>query len=116
MSSKKYKKFLEFQAKKTPLKIEEDKISWVTKGERTRLSSSSDFLESIYLGKNLEETVFMDRSVAAMLQTRLSELETENQRLIRRVKIMKLTIITLLVILIIWAILSIKIPYWETYL
>jgi len=92
MSSEKFRKFLEVQATRSPLKISEDKISWEEKGERTVASQASDFLESVYLGKELQNTVVMERSVAAMLQQRLTEIERENEHLRKSYKILRIVL------------------------
>jgi len=109
MSSEKFKNFLEFQARRSPLKVSEDFISWEDKGGREISSRPSDFLESVYLGKELKDTVVMERGVAAMLQHRLQELEKENEHLQRHTKILKFILygITITAIVIIGALLSI---------
>jgi len=102
MVTEKYKKFLEMEAKKNPVKIEGSmekehlRISWENNKERPIQTKSSDIIDSIYLGKDMEETVVVDRRVAAMLQDRLKGLEEENIRMHRRVKIMKIMIGALL--------------------
>jgi len=103
MESEKYRKFLKQQAEKNPVKIEGSlvgrrfRISWEDERDRTKVESSSDLLDSLYLDKNMEETVFVDRKAAAMLQDRLRGLEEENIRVRKRARLMKFTIGALLV-------------------
>ncbi len=92
MSSEKFRKFLEIQSRRSPLRISEGKVSWEEKDVMTVSYKPSDFLESVYLGKELQNTVVMDRSVAAMLQHRLTELEKENGRLRKSIKILKIAL------------------------
>ena len=73
------------------------RISWEDERDRTEVESSSDLLDSLYLDKNMEETVFVDRKAAAMLQDRLRGLEEENIRVRKRARLMKFTIGALLV-------------------
>jgi len=95
MVSEKYRRFLESETQKNPLKIESSMkkehlmISWANVKERSVQSGSSDIIDSIYLGKDMQETVIMDRRVAATLQDHLRQLEEENTRMRRRIKIMK---------------------------
>jgi len=102
MESEKYRKFLERQAEKNPVKIEKSlksgrfRISWENREERPASNSSSDILDSLYLGREMQETVVVDRRVAAMLQDRLRGLEEENISMHKRIKTMKLIIAALL--------------------
>jgi len=95
MESEKYRKFLKQQAEKNPVKIEGSlvgqrfRISWENERDRSTLDSSSDLLDSLYLDKNMEETVFVDRKAAAMLQDRLRGLEEENIRVRKQMRLMK---------------------------
>jgi len=91
MVDEKFRKFLEAQTRRSPLRISEDKVSWEDR-DRRLLSPPSDFLESVYLGKELQNTVVMERSVAAMLQHRLTELEKENDSLRKSAKILKIVV------------------------
>jgi len=105
MTHEKFRKFLEVQARKSPLRISGDKVSWEDKDRRFP-SQPSDFLESVYLGKELQNTVVMERSVAAMLQHRLTELEKENEHLRKSNKILKIivgVVVAVAAILILWA-------------
>lgn len=114
MPSEKFRKFLESQAKRMPLKINKSKVSWEERGERAASSQPSDFLESVYFGKELRDTVVMERGVAAMLQHRLTELEKENENLRKSTKILKITLGAVAVvaaILIVWTILQL-VPVW----
>ncbi len=61
------------------------------------MDSSSDLLDSLYLGKDMQETVVVDRKTAAMLQDRLRGLEEENIRVRKRMRLMKFIIGALLV-------------------
>jgi len=103
MESEKYRKFLKQQAEKNPVKIEGSlvgqrfRISWEDERDRTTLDSSSDLLDSLYLGKDMQETVVVDRKTAAMLQDRLRGLEEENIRVRKRMRLMKFIIGALLV-------------------
>lgn len=65
------------------------RISWENERDRSTLDSSSDLLDSLYLDKNMEETVFVDRKAAAMLQDRLRGLEEENIRVRKQMRLMK---------------------------
>jgi len=102
MESETYRKFLKSEAEKNPVRIEESmekerfRISWQNVKERPIPISSSDIIDSLYLGEDMQETVIMDRRVAATLQDRLKGLEEENIRMRRRVKVMKLVIGALL--------------------
>lgn len=88
--------------------VSEDRVSWEDKGVSPPPSQPSDFLESVYLGKELQNTVVMERSVAAMLQHRLTELEKENGRLRRSIKILKIALggVAVASVLILWALLE----------
>jgi hypothetical protein len=103
MESEKYRKFLKQQAEKNPVKIEGSlvgkrfRISWEDERDRSTLDSSSDLLDSLYLDKNMEETVFVDRKAAAMLQDRLRGLEEENIRVRKQMRLMKFAAGALLV-------------------
>lgn len=95
MESEKYRKFLKQQAEKNPVKIEGSlvgrrfRISWEDERDRSKVDSSSDLLDSLYLDKNMEETVFVDRKAAVMLQDRLRGLEEENIRVRKQMRLMK---------------------------
>lgn len=105
MESEKYRKFLKQQAEKNPVKIEGSlvgqrfRISWEDDRDRSTLESSSNLLDSLYLGKDMQETVVVDRKAAAMLQERLRGLEEENIRVRRRIRLMKFAAGALLVAL-----------------
>ena len=97
MSSESYKKFLELQAKKNPIQKERTRFLYWEEKERSPPSgSSSNMLESIYLGREPEETVVMDHRTATVLQERLVGLEGEVDRMHRRIRIMKVLIAALL--------------------
>jgi len=81
MSNDRFRKFL---------KVSKTKV-FGKEREKNASSEPSDFLESIYLGKEHQNTVVMERSVAAMFQHRLRELERENRHLMGSVKILKIT-------------------------
>ncbi len=104
MESKKYRKFLEQQAKRNPVKIERGlgiesyRVSWEDNEDRPPSSSSSDILDSLYFGKDMQETVVVDRRAAALLQDRLRGLEEENIRVRKRIKWSKLLIGALLAV------------------
>lgn len=99
MSNKKYKKFLEKQSEKNPIDLnsstprENFRISWARKKEKLPQGSPSHILDSIYLGKDMEETVVVDRRVASMLQDRLKGVEDENLRLRKRVGRLKIFLV-----------------------
>lgn len=105
MESEKYRKFLKQQAEKNPVKIEGSlvgqrfRISWEDDRDRSTLESSSNLLDSLYLGKDMQETVVVDRKAAAMLQERLRGLEEENIRVRRRIRLMKFAAGALLIAL-----------------
>lgn len=108
MSSEKFKRFLEIESRRKPLSVSEERVSWEEKGERTLSSQPSDFLESVYLGKELQNTVVMERSVAAMLQHRLTELEKENGHLRSSVRILKFVLGGFVVVtLLVWVVLNV---------
>jgi hypothetical protein len=100
MSNKKYKKFLEKQSEKNPIDLNSSTphgnfgISWARKKEKFSQGSSSYILDSIYLGKDMEETVVVDRRVASMLQDRLKGVEDENLLLRKRVGRLKIILVT----------------------
>jgi hypothetical protein len=99
MSNKKYKKFLEKQSEKNPIDLNSSmsrgnfRISWERNKEESPQGSSSHILDSIYLGKDMEETVVVDRRVAGMLRDRLKGMEDENLRLRKRVGRLKIMLI-----------------------
>lgn len=108
MSDEKFEKFLESQAKRNPLRISDDKVSWEDRNERKASSRPSDFLEAVYFGKELRNTVVMERSVAAMFRHQLTSLEEENERLRRSVRILKIasSVVTVMFIFALWALLN----------
>ena len=67
-------------------------ISWEEKSERAVSFQQSEFLESMYLGKELRDIVVMERSIAAMLKYRLTELEKENEHLRKSIRILKIAL------------------------
>jgi hypothetical protein len=99
MSNKKYRKFLEKQSEKNPIDLDNSisrgslRITWAKNKEELPQGGSSHLLDSIYLGKDMEETVVVDRRVAGMLQDRLKSIEGENLRLRKRVGRLKLMLI-----------------------
>ncbi|MBS7614928.1 hypothetical protein KEJ18_04275 [Candidatus Bathyarchaeota archaeon] len=101
MESEKYRRFLEKQAEKNPVKIEDStankgfKITWDNVRDEPKRRSSSDILDSLYLGKNMEETVIVERKVAGLLRDRLRGLEDENLRLRRRLTTLKILLVAL---------------------
>ncbi|MDH5687560.1 MAG: hypothetical protein OEZ48_06840 [Candidatus Bathyarchaeota archaeon] len=98
MSSEKFKKFLESQAEKTPVSIGERKISWEERDERKVSAQPSDFLESVYFGEEIRDTVVMERSAASMLKHQLASLEDENEHLRKSLKILKIASIVVVVV------------------
>jgi len=96
---------LKQQSEKNPVKIEGSlvgerfRISWEDERDRSTLNSSSNLLDSLYLGKDMQETVVVDRKAAAMLQERLRGLEEENIRVRKRIRLMKFAMGALLVAL-----------------
>jgi hypothetical protein len=102
MESEKYRRFLAQQAEKNPVKMEGSligerfRISWEDNEDRPASSSTSDILDSFYFGKDMQETVVVDRRAAALLQDRLRGLEEENIRVRKRIKWMKFIIGALL--------------------
>ncbi len=95
MESEKYRRFLEQQARRNPVRIEGSlaserfRVSWEDNEDRAALNTSSDILDSVYFGKDMQETVVVDRKAAALLQDRLRGLEEENIRVRKRLKLMK---------------------------
>jgi len=96
MTSETYKRFLESQAEKNPVKLDRKTLSWEEQDVRLPPGSSSNLLESVYLGREPEETVVVDRKSAKLLQERLTGLEIEVNRLHRRIRGMKILIWVLL--------------------
>jgi hypothetical protein len=101
MESKKYRKFLEKQAEKNPVNIEDSKttmgfkITWDKTHDETVRSGSSDILDSLYLGKNMEENVTVERKAASLIKDRLRGLEEENLRLRRHITSFKVLLVAL---------------------
>ncbi len=96
MASKTYKKFLQAQAKKNPVKLDRKTMSWEEQDVRLPPGFPSNLLESVYLGREPEETVVMDRKSAKLLQERIAGLEMEINRLHKRIRRMKMSIWALL--------------------
>jgi len=117
MVSEKYRRFLESETHRNPLKIESSMkkehltISWANIKERSVQTGSSDIIDSIYLGKDMQETVIMDRRVAATLQDHLRELEEENTRIRGRIKILKVLTGAFVVIVAIMSLILLKINF-----
>jgi hypothetical protein len=90
MENEKYRKFLEKQAEKNPVNIDGSpssktfRISWDNIREEPPRSGSSDILDSLYLGKAMEENVTVERKVAGLIRDRLRGLEEENLRIRKR--------------------------------
>jgi len=89
------KEFLEYEAKKNPIRGDGSKFSWEEKGDQgDRVAAgSSGLLDAIYLKKPAEGTVVVERSVAALIQERISNLEEEITRLRSRVRFFKIAIL-----------------------
>ncbi|MEM2922416.1 MAG: hypothetical protein QXF26_08895, partial [Candidatus Bathyarchaeia archaeon] len=66
--SKQLEEFLNLQAKKNPIQINRTKFSWEERGPKNgkKASGSSNLLDAIYLRKPPEETVVVERSLAAL--------------------------------------------------
>jgi len=96
MTSETYKRFLESQAKKSPVKLDQKAMSWEEQDFRLSPGSPSNLLESVYLRSEPEETVVVDRRSAKLLQERLAGLELEVNRLHKRIRGMKMLIWVLL--------------------
>ncbi|MBS7657125.1 hypothetical protein KEJ33_04290 [Candidatus Bathyarchaeota archaeon] len=92
---------MEKQAEKNPVKIEGStsntgfKITWDNVRNEPKRGSSSDILDSLYLGKNMDETVIVERKVAGLLRDRLRGLEDENLKLKKRLTTLKILLIAL---------------------
>jgi len=98
MESEKYKEFLKHQAVKRPLHREASKekmlIGISRESERKAYrDEASDILDSILLGKEMNQSVTVDRRAASLLQYRLNVLEEENLYLQRRIGRMKVIIV-----------------------
>ena len=111
MDSELYRKFLEFEAKEHPVRMGQTRISWENLYERTkpqRSSKPSDILDSIYLEREMEDTVIMDKRVAAMLHDRIAGLEADLGKMRNQVRILKIIIGVLLLVIVIlsWALAS----------
>ncbi|MBO3803884.1 MAG: hypothetical protein JTT11_08480 [Candidatus Brockarchaeota archaeon] len=90
--------FLDSQAKKNPIRFDKTKLSWEEKGAQDgKGAASSNLLDAIYLRKPPEETVVVERSVAALIQERISNLEEEITRLRARVRLLKIAILVFFV-------------------
>jgi hypothetical protein len=104
MISERYRRFLKREAERNPLKIERFtekehlRVSWENPPERPVRISLSDIIDSVYLGKDMGETVVVDRRVAVMLEDRLKRLEKENFLMRKRIKIFKIVIMVLILI------------------
>jgi len=116
MASEAYKKFLESEAERNPLKIGGSMISWENRGERTNSTQPSDILDSIYLGKDMQDTVVMDRRVASMLQDRIAGLEKENENLSSRIKRMRIIAVGLLATLALISWILLNLIFTKTFL
>jgi hypothetical protein len=96
--SSQLEEFLESQAKKNPIMSDGSKFSWEDRnvqGERAE-TGSSGLLDAIYLKKPAEGTVVVERSVAALIQERISNLEEEITRLRSRIRLFKFAILIFL--------------------
>jgi len=111
MSSETYRRFLRLEAESHPVKIDKNMISWenINMKIQTGLTSPSDILESIYLKRDMSETVVMDRRVASLLRDKLAGLEAETEHLRRRIKFMKFIILGLSSVLLfmLWILLNV---------
>jgi hypothetical protein len=92
MLSSQLKEFLESQAKKNPIREDSAKFSWEEKGLQESGSSigGTGILDAIYLNKPSEGTVVVERSVAALIQGRITNLEEEITRLRARIRLFKI--------------------------
>ena len=98
MESKKYREFLKRQSVKSPLHRDvstEKIIVGISQESRRKFyeDDSSDILDSILLGREMSQSVTVDRRAASLLQYRLNVLEEENIHLRRQNKFMKIIII-----------------------
>ncbi|MEM2935582.1 MAG: hypothetical protein QW231_00195 [Candidatus Bathyarchaeia archaeon] len=119
MASETYKRFLESQAEKNPVKLDRRTMSWEEQDVRLPLGSPSSLLESLYLGREPEETVVVDRKSARLLQERLSGLETEVNQLHKRIRRMRVATwvllgITAMLSLFIYLLLQ-GVPFWHLF-
>jgi len=89
------KEFLESQAKKNPIRADGSKFSWEEKNVQSDRveTGSSGLLDAIYLKKPAEGTVVVERSVAALIQERISNLEEEITHLRSRIRFFKIAIL-----------------------
>ena len=121
MASETYRKFLESESGKNPLKLEESmgkerfRFSWENGEERSVQTKPSDIIDSIYLGRDMEETVVVDRRVAAMLQDRLKGLEEENIHMRKRAKIMKIIMGALLLTVAIISLILLRLSFSQIF-
>jgi len=102
MESKKYKEFLKHQAVKRPLHRDasaEKIILGISQESRrkTREDDSSDILDSILLGREMSQSVTVDRRAASLLRYRLNMLEEENLHMRKQIRFMKIAIILMVV-------------------
>ncbi len=98
MESEKYREFLKRQAGNRPLprNISTEKMIFsVPKQsiEEPARDESSDILDSIFLGKEMSQSVTVDRKAASLLRYRIDALEEENLQMRRKVRLMKMILI-----------------------
>ncbi|HIE19070.1 TPA: hypothetical protein EYP75_05030 [Candidatus Bathyarchaeota archaeon] len=98
MESKKYKEFLEHQAGKRPFhkNVSTEKIIFQVSREKMEESSrneSSDILDSVLLGKEMSQSVTVDRRAASLLRYRLDLLEEENLNMRKKIRFMTVIVI-----------------------
>jgi len=98
MESKKYKEFLERQAGKRPFhkNVSTEKVIFKFsrgKMEESPRAESSDILDSVLLGKEMSQSVTVDRRAASLLRYRLDLLEEENLNMQKKIRFMKILII-----------------------
>jgi hypothetical protein len=100
MESEKYREFLKNQAVKRPIQrnASPEKIILKIPGQNkieTSGGGTSDILDSILLGKEMEENITVDRRSASLLRYRLNVLEEENLRMQRKIRSLKRIIVFL---------------------
>ena len=97
MKSEKYIEFLKRQAVKRPLhrNVSTEKIILGIPRkdiEKSYGNKASDILDSVLLGREMSQSVTVDRRAASLLQYRLNMLEEENLHMQRKIRLMKMTI------------------------
>lgn len=120
MESERYKKFLEIESRKAPIKRKESEarerfwIYWEDGSDVSELRRRDglEMIDSPYFGGGLQNTIVIDARVARIIQARFKELEEENMRFRKHVRLMKIMIAALVLIIFIMIIFIGVKPYF----